>query len=333
MRRIIIIAIILLNLPLLIQANYQDYPEAEKIVLELEKQGRYGEAIEILESINGNFPAYQYDLDRELVYLYKETGQFEKCLNIWKNGHRQGRYYFINLRSPRYENFVDLKGIKEIELRDKELREQDNQNSQTIYEIQLPDNYSTDKKYPLLIVLHGGGSSIERARTNWQSSMLSRDYIVAYIQSYLHFELDTYGWPVGDSRIDNDLQNIYIKICDKYPIDQSQIIAGGISNGGSCAVYLALNNILPISGFIGVCPGQPRDFSDEKAQSAAERGLRGYILGGENDNLLERQQNMVESFKKAGLEHEFVIIEGMGHEYPADFSERLNTALNYLRSQ
>ena len=333
MRRILLLTIFLLNLPLLIQAQYNSYPEAEKVVLELENRGRYQEAIDILESINAKFPDYQYDLERELVYLYKQTGQFEKCPDVWKAGHKRGCYYFINLRSPRFEDFADLKGIREIELRDLELREQDNQNSQTIYKIQVPENYSPEIKYPLLIVLHGGGNSIERAQANWESPLLAKSYITAYVQSYLHFEMDTYGWPVGDARVDDDLLNIYDEIVTQFSIDQSHVIIGGISNGGSCSLHLALNNILPITGFIGVCPGQPGDFSEEMAQAAAGRGLRGYILCGQNDPLLERQQNLSKSLKNAGLKHEFVIIEGLGHNYPRNFAERLDTALQYLNTR
>lgn len=327
------ITIILINLPSVARAEYRSYAEAEKIVLELEDQGKYDEAIAILEGINGNFPADQYNLDRELIYLYKQTGQFEKCLNIWQTGHKLGYFYFINLRSPRYEDFVDLEGIKQIELRDMQLRDSVNQVSQTIYEIQLPQNYSAQKTYPLFIVLHGGGRSIARARQVWQSPSLSQEYIVAFVQSYLHYDMDSFGWPVGDERIDQDLKKIYQEIIDKYSVDQSRIHAGGMSNGGSYTMHLVLNNILPISGFLGVCPGKPRDFDDEKVKAAVDRKVTGYILGGEKDYFLDNQKSMTESFTKAGLQHEFVIIPEMGHIYPDDFSDRLDIALDYLNSK
>jgi len=330
---LLLISLLVINISSVLQAEYQSYAEAEKIVLELEDQGQYDQAITILEGIFGKFPQEQYILTKELVYLYKQTGQFEKCLETWKNGHEQGYFYFINLRSPRYEDFIDLEGIKQIELCDMELRDSANLASQTIYEIQLPQNYSDTKTYPLFIVLHGGGRSLIKSRQVWQSKILSQEYIVVYLQSYLHYEMDTYGWPVGDVRIDEDLKNIYQEIVAKYPINQSEISVGGMSNGGSYAIHLVINNILPISRFIGVCPGKPRDFDEVKVKAAVDRNVKGYILSGENDYFLDRQRTMAEIFNAAGFPHEFVVIPEMGHQYPDDFSERLDSALKYFKSK
>jgi hypothetical protein len=99
------------------------------------------------------------------------------------------------------------------------------------------------------------------------------------------------------------------------------------------AIETAIDDVLPIAGFVGVCPVMPGEeaFNAAKVLRARERGQRGVLIAGENDTaLLPQAKNMVEIFEQAGFSHQFVVVPGLGHEYPDDFSERLDTALAYI---
>lgn len=96
------------------------------------------------------------------------------------------------------------------------------------------------------------------------------------------------------------------------------------------AFDLAINNIIPVAGVFGVCPGKPQDFEPASINAAGRKNVRAYILGGKSDFYLPSQNEMAEAFKTSGLKYEQVVIEGLGHDYPEDFSRWIDTALDFL---
>lgn len=334
MRKIFIIAVLstaILHLSAEAQtAEFSSYDEYYEEVNRLEGQKLYDQALKLVESVKDQFPDRQFEISQEFVYLYTKTEQYEKCLDVWEDGHRRGYFYLINTRMPRYAPFLEFERFTAIAEGDAKLREEALAKSRTSYEVVTPADYSTENKYPLLIVLHGGGSSIERARKNWKSVRLQQDYILAYVQSYLHYDYKTFGWRSYDPRAREDLKNCYDEILKEYAVDTSAVIIGGVSAGGTAAFDIAFNQILPVRGLIGVCTGKPQEFDSTRVEAAKKFGLKVIILSGENDHYLPRQEEMIEVFDAVGLSYKFDIVAGMGHAYPDDFSNRLDSALEFV---
>ncbi len=296
----------------------------------MEGRGEYDEALKLVQGVWGQFPERRFDLSRELLYLYRKTEQYERCLTVWEKGHRQGFFYMIIPTMKQYEPFAGFDKFAAIAEEDKRLREAALEKSQTIFEVVLPQGYSEKETYPLLIVLHGGGSNIERAKKHWHSPLLGEKYIVVFIRSYLHYDSETFGWKVFDPRAREDIRRCFDEIAAQYPVDTARVIIGGISAGGTAAIDMTFNQVIPVAGFIGVCPGKPREFDAERAGQAKAAGIKGVIISGETDRYRPRQEAMVEIFRQIEFPHRFDIIEGMGHEYPEDLSRRLDEALTYL---
>ena len=203
--------------------TYSSYEQYYDAVNELEGRGEYDEALKLVQGVWGQFPERRFDLSRELLYLYRKTEQYERWgLTVWEKGHRQGFFYMIIPTMKQYEPFAGFDKFAAIAEEDKRLREAALEKSQTIFEVVLPQGYSEKETYPLLIVLHGGGSNIERAKKHWHSPLLGEKYIVVFIRSYLHYDSETFGWKVFDPRAREDIRRCFDEIAAQYRVDTAR---------------------------------------------------------------------------------------------------------------
>lgn len=90
---------------------------------------------------------------------------------------------------------------------------------------------------------------------------------------------------------------------------------------------MAFNEIIPVHGYVGICPNRPRTLDATQAGRLRELGMSVVIIGGETDYFLPRQWEMVAAFDSARFAYEFTVIPGMGHQYPDYFQKRLEAAL------
>ena len=157
--------------------TYSSYEQYYDAVNELEGRGEYDEALKLVQGVWGQFPERRFDLSRELLYLYRKTEQYERCLTVWEKGHRQGFFYMIIPTMKQYEPFAGFDKFAAIAEEDKRLREAALEKSQTIFEVVLPQGYSEKETYPLLIVLHGGGRpwrSLRRYSKSWHRRIITK---------------------------------------------------------------------------------------------------------------------------------------------------------------
>lgn len=250
---------------------------------------------------------------------------------MWTKGHQNGFFYGLGLGFPTYKKFESLDSFKKVKEKDTKLWRSALKKSVCKVDIALPKMYNKKKAYPLLIVFHGGGSSNVKAAKKWKSELTSTEYIIAFIQSYLHYDYESFGWKGYDPRAREDIKKIYSDIVKKYKIDKDHIVVGGISAGSVMAIDLAINNIIPVNGFIGVCALTPKKFDDQRVNAAKKRGLRGVFISGEKDFGYKKQKNMEKIFKKHQLLFRFMFNKGLGHNYPKDFFYQLGEALQFLR--
>ncbi len=297
---------------------------------DLKKLKQYTEAIELLKGLLEKYPAENYDIGKELAILYGKTEEFDKGMAIWETGHKKGYYYFIIPRSADYKAYLKQKKFKDIFRNDHIIRKKVNDNTPLTYEVVTPKNYSKTKKYPAFFILHGGGSTIARAKKNWTSNSLTNDFIVVFLQSYIHYDMHTYGWKSSDPKTREGIKRCYDEIIANYPVDTSKVAIGGISAGATTAIDIVFADIIPTNGFITVCPGKPTDFKEEGIKSAAGSGKKGIIVAGEKDFYRPKQDEMINGFNKLGFKYLYTVIPGMGHDYPKDFPTWIDTAIQRL---
>ncbi len=299
---------------------------------ELADASEYDEAIVLLDSIRGNSQETSFEMSDWYATAYLGKKDYDRAFETWKTGHEKGYFYLLHPRLPAYKDIAEIEEFVLLSQRDTELRTEAIAKSKSIKEVLLPEEYDPEKNYPLLICLHGGGSTIERARSHWQSEKLRSEFVVMLVQSYRHYSLKKFGWRSGDERARADIRTLFEQTVSEYSIDTARIIIGGVSAGGVMAIDIAVANVIPLVGFFGVCPGEPEALSIETATLMNNRNLSGFIVAGETDFYRERQNKMMSIFDEAHFPYEFHEIEGLGHGYPEDFESWIDRGLAYILS-
>jgi predicted esterase len=265
---------------------------------------------------------------KEMIYLNEKTGQHQKNLEIWEKGHQKGYFFLLSPRIPKYEPYLEYAKFDELVSRDEFLRSDAFKESQTIYEVVLPEKYDATRKYPLLIIFHGGGSNLNRSRNSWEIvPPLNADFITIYLQSYRCMDSNTYGWLSADERAHQELKGCFDELIKQYPVDLSSIYLSGISAGATMALDVAFSGTLPVRGVIAFCPGMPRNMTIESIVTTQPKV---YMLAGENDFYRPKQQELIDLFQKTGIDYTYNIIPGMGHEFPGDYEHILQESLKYV---
>jgi len=186
-------------------------------VNELESKEKYEKAILLTNKVWNSFPKRKFELIKELEYLNNKTKKYKENLILWEESHQEGYFFFLNKQMKKYESYLFYSEFDSLVVQDNYIRDQILNKSTTKHEVFLPLNYSSDQKYPLLLVLHGGGSNMKKAKTRWQLlDHLKSDFIVVYIQSYRHYDSKTFGWTSSDNRAHNDIKKIYSDLIENY---------------------------------------------------------------------------------------------------------------------
>ncbi len=291
------------------------------------------EAIDLLEKALYKYPDRHYEINKELAIAYGHVGGFEKSFEIWNNGFEKGFYYCIIPQWDIYKPFNNIDGFEEIYKKDREIREKAIQNTSIKSEIIKPDNYDSKKDYPLLIVLHGGGSSNETSMKYWNSSILSENYIVAFLQSYLTYDMNSYGWSWDRPRTKEEMVKTFKEIIDNYSIDTTKVIIGGMSAGGYVALRTSIHNLFSNIGFIVVCPDLRWGHPVSKDIISTKNKIKGYIISGDNDMCLESIENWTHILDESKMDYRLKKVSGMGHEYPTEFYNEIEIALKFINEE
>ncbi len=309
--------------------EYSSFIEVEQKLFELIESENHQEAIDLLEEVAEKFPEHDYEVRSYFGVIYAHKGDYEKCLDIWEAGVEDGYFFEIDPQMEIFEPFKKRVRFEAIAARNEALRVAALKGSRSRVKVLMPAK-EQGEDYPLLIALHGGGSSMAWAERYWRSNRLQKGFIVAFIQSYLHDGMKSYDWRRFDPRARHDIQELYDDIVAQYPVDVSQVVIGGVSAGGVMAIDVSINGVIPTAGFIGVCPDKPTEFDKLKVRMAREKGIKGVIIGGEDDDNLPYQKEMVRVFRYEHFPHEFIIVPGMGRSYPSNFSKKIDHAVEYI---
>ena len=314
--------------------QFATYQEMRAHAMKLYQQKDYAEAAKILEKALTQFPDHLHANTFNLALMYVLLNETDKALKILEYGLDQGvlygKYDFLDeiwapLRKlDDFHSFNKKNEAKRLELQ---------KVAKPKLEVFVPENYDRDKKYPLFIALHGGGENIEVFKPQWTSDLLKSEFIVAYPQSSQMITKDGFNWTEDMEVTKKEIKEAYEKIIQKYPVDVSQVIVGGFSSGGVASLEVVLDDTNPAIGFVVLCPAKPDDFTAEKVSDAKRRGIRGTLITTEMDNRLPDQKEMAKIMKDQGLPHEFIVTPNIGHWYPENLSEMIDTAIAHIRKK
>lgn len=198
----------------------------------------------------------------------------------------------------------------------------------------LPYPPTTGQPLPLLLCLHGNAMNAEESAPHWRNAVALGWYTVS-LQSSQIIGPESYVWndlELGAREIKAHYQDL---IASTTP-GPGLTVVGGFSKGGEMAIWLALNEIIPLAGFVAVNPGGPHidDLSKflpllENCKSLSQ--LRAWLVAGENDRNLPKFKALHEMFSSHGLNCQLIIAPETWHDFPKDFDQTLAQALQAFR--
>lgn len=197
----------------------------------------------------------------------------------------------------------------------------------------LPLPIDATESLPLLLALHGNNSNAQDSVTFWESAV-GQGWFTVLLQSSQVFGREAFVW--NDLELGaQEIKAHYQELSENQPIDLTQVVVGGHSKGGEMAIWLALNEVLPLAGFIVVNPGGPfiQDIEQWKPLLKKRKTLadpRGFFLVGENDANLEKIKAMHTMFVSQGLTCDLLVAPDTGHGFPEDFDQILAKALEFI---
>lgn len=198
--------------------------------------------------------------------------------------------------------------------------------------VQFPDNYKSEKSFPLIISLHGGGGSYKTFKDIWRH-FENPQFIMATPQApykWLMGDKIGYDWAAWPSEnlvamqtalklTSKYIENLIQSLKSKYNINKIYLM--GFSQGSIITQIAGINNYNLLEGIIILSgpeighPGKPEIiWPSDKAVKSANK-LRVFIAHGKSDNIIDiaLAKKSKEQYKKSGYDVEFFEFEG-GHE-------------------
>ena len=186
------------------------------------------------------------------------------------------------------------------------------ENLQTFgYILYLPDNYSEEKSYPLILCLHGAG---ERGNGESELERVNVHGIARYLNEGT-LNIDGIALcpqcPTGqvwNQRV-YDLKALLDEIVEKYAVDKKRITATGISMGGFGTWEMGMTFPDTFAALAPVCGG------GMAWRTPALSGKKIWAFHGNADTVvnISNSIDMVNGARKNGADVRFTIFDGVAH--------------------
>jgi poly(3-hydroxybutyrate) depolymerase len=190
------------------------------------------------------------------------------------------------------------------------------------FSIYVPKGYDKKKSYPLMVALHGLGSS------HWQIIRypgLTRlaqkhGYIVVAPMGY-----NSSGWYGADGRFtrftskkilrwsEQDVMNVLAITRKELSIDDQRIFLMGHSMGGGGAWHLGMKFPDLWAALAPVAPASPRNINDLKKINHVPV----IVVCGDKDGLVRSARVWVARMKELEMNYKYVEVKGGNHLFPA----------------
>lgn len=314
--------------------KFTSYAEMREHFGTLYQQKKYEEAADLLEKALDRFPDHVMANAYNLALTYGHLSQYEKGIRALQYALDRGVWFNIwAFDHEMWTPYKEQENFKRILSQNEALRQEAQKKAKPDLSVEAPEGYTNEKRYPLFIALHGGGSNVANFKEVWKSERMKKEFITAYVQSSQLVAMNGFSWKEDIEIAKREIIDAYHKVSGEYPIDKNEIIIGGFSSGGVAALEIVFCHSIPVAGFVVLCPARPDSFQEEKILAAKQRNIRGTILTTEMDPRLSVQREMVSVLQKLGFQYQFVVTPDIGHWFPEDLDRKIDDAIEHVRAK
>lgn len=192
------------------------------------------------------------------------------------------------------------------------------------FALYVPESYTAEKKWPLILGLHYSYGSGADYIVNWQLTAQRYGYMLLCPDSG-----DNIHWSRADGQRVMSLLN---KIMNKYNVDEDRIYLTGFSAGAHFSYYMGLKYpnvfkaVVPVGGSIF----RYYDRGDIKLSKSAGKHIPVYIIHGTKDRTvhIDEARRSRDLLLKYGYEVKYEEIKGHDHTHPHQINNSVIEWLN-----
>ncbi|HMV41600.1 MAG TPA: hypothetical protein PK079_01610 [Leptospiraceae bacterium] len=251
-------------------------------------------------------------ITRAKEILYPLANQFEEVSKYFLTKNRR--------EDPIFKNKLDL--VKETQDKTKiGIFHFENDRSQRGgYSLYVPEYYSEEKSWPLVVTLHGGSGHGLDLFWNWVREARSYGFIIASPTSRGR------TWSIYNPMLDVvNLNQMLSSISGKWRINTDQILLTGISDGGTYSMLLSITHQSPFTHYAPIAAAVHVLINRLGEISAPVKGKKIYQVHGREDWMfpVEKEREVANQLEKAGANIVYREIADLSHNYPQDENENM----------
>lgn len=187
------------------------------------------------------------------------------------------------------------------------------------YSLYVPENYSPQQTWPLIVCLHGGYGRGDEYIWTWLRPAKSNGYLLLSPKSAGP------TWSVLNPPVDiRSIQTMLAEICNAYTVDRKRVYLTGLSDGGTFSYLLGLvcNDL-----FAGIAPvaGELHPMVDPLLRRGQGKNVPLFIVHGGKDPIfpIDSVRQATGLLEKIGYTVTYKELPEWGHAYPYTINERL----------
>jgi len=187
------------------------------------------------------------------------------------------------------------------------------------YLLYLPENYEhdTQKRWPLILFLHGGGDKGDTRERLWYLSMLHLPGVVRRKPDFpfivLSPQLSTYAlnWYAALDILDALLDQIVAN----YRIDTTRLSVMGVCTGGE-GVLLMVTRKRPDRFAAAVSIAAPSAYYLDQSNACLPKDVAFWVFHGDQDKTIpiSNSEALVKALKACGAQVQYTVFPGKGHK-------------------
>ncbi len=202
----------------------------------------------------------------------------------------------------------------------------------------VPPDLDPSKPAPLVVVMHGYGSSADQIAQPWRETAARFGAVLAAPRA-VRMVPQSSGFSWNNIEEADMIVSNAVKHCKgTHNIDPKRIVLTGFSQGGTMTFALAAEHpdwfcgVIPMAGHVDPTSAAmtPTPTSDDDNTGSVKRP-RYYLAVGERDRpaLVEQNKQAAKTLTAAGYDVRLVVFPGVGHQFPRNIDEELSKALAF----
>jgi predicted esterase len=227
---------------------------------------------------------------------------------------------------PDFENVRELDEFKAIANEGrKKLSELQKQSTDPI--VVEPPDFDANKKYGLIVAMHGYGSNPTDFSSVYESVAAEYDCIIMSSRATEVLGENSFAWTYSDEehkRLETEINEMK----SRYKIDDQKVVLTGFSQGGRLTYSLGtrLSEI-----FCGLIPVAGRFEDGEQVAKMKNKDLKVFSIIGTKDRptFTEENERAQKLFEEVGIDFKLNKFD-VGHSYPPNREEVISEALDWF---